>query len=80
MRQLVKAGTTRLTDAELQRVGVSTALVWGRHDPMFPLAIAEEASARLGWPLRIVEDAGHLPHVEQPAGFVQAPVGLTDRP
>ena len=25
-----------------------------------PLAIAEEASARYGWPLQVIEDAGHF--------------------
>jgi pimeloyl-ACP methyl ester carboxylesterase len=32
------------------------------------LRIAEEASARYGWPLHVVEDAGHFA-VEQPEAF-----------
>lgn len=53
-------------DAELRSVGVPVTLMWGRHDRMVPLHIAEEASARLGWPLRVVELAAHAPHIEQP--------------
>ena len=32
------------------------------------LAIAEEASARYGWPLHVVEDAGHFA-IERPEAF-----------
>lgn len=72
MRQLVKAGTKRLTDEELARIDVPTSLLWGRLDPLFPLRIAEAVSATHGWPLRVIDDAGHLPHVEQPEAFVDA--------
>lgn len=72
MRQLVKAGTRRIADADLRSITVPTVLVWGRQDPLIRLRIAEAASARLGWPLRVVEEAGHLPHVEQPDAFVDA--------
>ena len=72
MRQLIKAGTKKIADAELQRVAIPTALIWGRHDRMAPLRIAELASARLGWPLHVVEDTGHVPHIEQPEAFLGA--------
>ena len=75
MRQLIKAGTTQIPDAELQRIDVPTALVWGRHDRMAPLDYAQPLSTRLGWPMTIIDDAGHLPHVEQPDAFAAA---LTD--
>ncbi|HUG83529.1 MAG TPA: alpha/beta hydrolase [Euzebya sp.] len=77
MRQLVKAGTTRLSEAELQRITVPTALMWGRHDPLFPVRAGESASTRHGWPLQIVDAAGHLPHVEQPTAFVEGLDTLT---
>jgi pimeloyl-ACP methyl ester carboxylesterase len=32
------------------------------------LRIAEEASARYGWPLEVIEDAGHL-SIERPEAF-----------
>jgi pimeloyl-ACP methyl ester carboxylesterase len=75
MSRLIKAGTTRIPDAELRRIGIPAALLWGRHDRMTPLPLAEAASTRLGWPLHVVDDAAHVPHIEQPAGFVDR---LTD--
>jgi 2-hydroxymuconate-semialdehyde hydrolase len=69
MRVLVKAGTTRVPDAELQRIGIPSALLWGRHDRMAPLSLAEAASTRLGWPSHVVDHAAHVPHIEQPDEF-----------
>jgi pimeloyl-ACP methyl ester carboxylesterase len=39
---------------------------------MVPLSLGEAASARLGWPLDVVDEAAHAPHVEQPDGFLRA--------
>ncbi|MGH8019807.1 MAG: alpha/beta fold hydrolase [Opitutaceae bacterium] len=50
----------------LARIAVPTTLIWGRHDPTMPLAIAEAASARYHWPLHIIEEANDDPPVEQP--------------
>jgi pimeloyl-ACP methyl ester carboxylesterase len=36
-----------------------------------PLRTAEEASARYGWPLHVLEDAGHF-SAEQPEAFLRA--------
>lgn len=57
---------------ELTRIGVPTALVWGRHDRMVPFHMAESASARYHWPLLAVDGAGHVPHIERPEKFVDA--------
>ena len=72
MRQLIKAGTRQIPDETLARIRVPTALLWGRHDRMAPLRLAESASAKFGWPLHVVEDAGHVPHMEQPERFLTA--------
>jgi 2-hydroxymuconate-semialdehyde hydrolase len=72
MRQLIKSGTRQIPDAELRRITVPTTLVWGRHDRFVPLALAEAASRRLGWRLRVIDDAGHVPHIERPDAFVSA--------
>jgi pimeloyl-ACP methyl ester carboxylesterase len=72
MRQLVKAGTKQVPDSELRRIAIPTTLLWGRHDRFVPLGLAEEAAARLGWPLHVIDDAGHAPHIEQPGAFVDA--------
>jgi pimeloyl-ACP methyl ester carboxylesterase len=72
MRQLIKAGTRQIPDATLARIQTPTELLWGRHDRMAPLRLAEAASAKFGWPLRVIDDAGHVPHMEQPERFVAA--------
>jgi pimeloyl-ACP methyl ester carboxylesterase len=57
---------------DLAQISVPTTLIWGRHDRIAPLRAAEEASARYGWPLKVIEDAGHLPPREQPEAFLRA--------
>ena len=72
MRQLVKAGSKQISDGDLHGIDAPVSLLWGRRDRMAPLRIAELASAKFGWPLHVVEDAGHVPHIEQPEAFLQA--------
>lgn len=72
MRQLVKAGSKPISDAELHCIDVPVALIWGSRDRMVPLRIAELASSKFGWPLQVIDDAGHVPHIEQPEAFVAA--------
>lgn len=79
MRQLPRSGTKRIPDEALRELPVSTALVWGRHDRLVPVAIAEAAHARLGWPLHVIEGAGHLPHVEQPDRLADIVTAVTGR-
>jgi pimeloyl-ACP methyl ester carboxylesterase len=57
---------------ELERIGVPTTLVWGRHDAATPFAVAEAAAARYGWPLHAIEDAADDPPVEQPEAVLRA--------
>jgi pimeloyl-ACP methyl ester carboxylesterase len=71
MRKLIQMGTKQIPEGELRSVKVPTALLWGRHDRMVPLRLAKRASGRLGWPLHVVEDAGHVPHMEKPEAFVR---------
>ena len=72
MRQLVKDGTQQIPDAALRRIEIPASLLWGRRDRFVPLALAEAASARLGWPLQVIDDAGHVPHIEQADAFLRA--------
>jgi pimeloyl-ACP methyl ester carboxylesterase len=58
--------------ADLARIAVPTALIWGRHDLATPLAVAEAASARHGWPLRVIEDCADDPPIERPEAFLRA--------
>lgn len=67
MRQLVAVGTRQVDG----RIEVPTTLVWGAKDRFVPLALAEEASSRLGWALQVIDDAGHVPHIERPGAFLE---------
>ena len=69
MRRLVGSQVRRIPDPALARVGVPTTLLWGRHDRMVPVSVAHHAAARHGWPLHVVDDAGHAPHIERPEAF-----------
>jgi pimeloyl-ACP methyl ester carboxylesterase len=69
---LREVGTKPVPDAELRRIEIPVAMIWGRHDRVMPLRYAERASARYGWPLHVIDDSGHLPFVEQPVAFEAA--------
>ena len=68
---LRELGTRPIPAEQLAGIAVPTALVWGRRDRVMRLGIAEAASARYGWPLHVVEDAGHFA-VERPEAFRSA--------
>ena len=58
---------------DLARIGVPTTLIWGRHDRVMPLRTAQQASARYGSPLHVIENAGHFMVVaERPDVFLEA--------
>jgi pimeloyl-ACP methyl ester carboxylesterase len=61
-----------IPEADLARIAVPTTLIWGRHDPVMRLRVAEAASERYGWPLKMIEDAGDDPPLEQPEAFLLA--------
>jgi pimeloyl-ACP methyl ester carboxylesterase len=65
-------GMPAIPPADLARIGVPTTLIWGRHDLATPLAVAEAASARFGWPLRVIDNCADDPPVEQPEALVRA--------
>jgi pimeloyl-ACP methyl ester carboxylesterase len=65
-------GFAAIEAAELKRIAVRTGLIWGRHDAATPLAVAEAASARYGWPLRVIDDCADDPPVERPEAFLDA--------
>lgn len=72
-RSLMKVfGVSAIPHADLARIHVPTALIWGRHDPQARLGVAEATSTRHGWPLHVIEDSGVDPNVEQPEALVDA--------
>jgi pimeloyl-ACP methyl ester carboxylesterase len=70
-RLLRELGTKPIPPQELARIAVPTSLIWGRQDRVMRLRIAERASARYGWPLHVIEDAGHFT-LEQPEASLAA--------
>ena len=65
-------GMPAIEPTELAKIAVPTALIWGRHDLATQLEVAEAASARYGWPLHVIENAGDDPPMEQPEAFLEA--------
>lgn len=65
-------GFPAISAAVLERITVPTSLIWGRHDLATPLSVAQEASARYGWPLAVIDACADDPPMEQPAAFVRA--------
>jgi pimeloyl-ACP methyl ester carboxylesterase len=80
-RMLRELGNRQIPPEDLGRIAVPTVLIWGRHDRVMRLAVAQAASARFGWPLHVIEDAGHFSVADQPAAFLAAlRAALGDRP
>jgi pimeloyl-ACP methyl ester carboxylesterase len=77
-RQLLRElGWRQIPPQDLERIAVPTTLIWGRQDRVMPLRTAQEASARYGWPLQVIDDAGHFLVADQPEAFLAA---LQDAP
>lgn len=72
-------GSPAIPPADLARITVPTTLVWGRHDRATPLAVAEAASARFGWPLRVIEDCADDPPVERPEALLRVLGAVIDK-
>ncbi len=79
MQALMQAFEQAIAPAELERIGVPTALIWGRHDLATPLSVAEAANARYGWPLHVIENANDDPPIEQPEATLRALLGVLGR-
>jgi pimeloyl-ACP methyl ester carboxylesterase len=67
-----QVGVPRIPPDDLARITVPTTLIWGRQDRALRLSIAEAASERYGWPLRVIENCADDPPRDQPAAFLRA--------
>ena len=65
-------GISPISETTLAGIAVPTTLIWGRRDSIVPLSVGETASARYGWPLQVIEDAGNEPAIEAPEAFLRA--------
>ena len=55
-----------------KQVTIPTLLIWGEHDTQTPLALGKELSGLIrGSTLKVVRDAGHFVHQEQPRRVVE---------
>jgi len=73
MRRLVRTQTKQIPEEALRGIDVPTALLWAATTGWWvSLQLAEGAGSALGWPLHVVDGAGHVPHLEQPVQFVRA--------
>jgi pimeloyl-ACP methyl ester carboxylesterase len=68
----------RIPVDQLRRISVPVALIWSRNDRITRFRIAEEASARFGWPLYPIDDCGHFAIGERPDAFIDALQAATD--
>jgi pimeloyl-ACP methyl ester carboxylesterase len=64
--------TPTIPDEVLARIAVPTTLVWGREDAIVPVSVATAAATRYGWPLRVLDDTGNEPAIENPEEFAKA--------
>jgi len=65
-------GIPRIPADDLARIPVPTTLIWGRQDRANRLRIAQDASARYGWPLHVIENCADDPPRDQPLAFLDA--------
>jgi pimeloyl-ACP methyl ester carboxylesterase len=65
-------GISPIPPDDLARIAVPTMLIWGRHDRANRLRIAQDASARHGWPLHVIENCADDPPRDQPLVFLEA--------
>ncbi|WP_205676813.1 alpha/beta fold hydrolase [Arthrobacter crystallopoietes] len=71
-RQIATLGVRPIPPEDLARIDVPTTLIHGRHDLQVRLKTAEEAAARYGWALHVIEDCRDDPAFEQPTAFIDA--------
>jgi pimeloyl-ACP methyl ester carboxylesterase len=69
---MAEFGGPPIPAAELDLISVPVTLIWGRGDLATPLAAAEDAAERHGWPLHVIADCADDPAVEAPAAFLDA--------
>jgi len=64
-------------EANLERIGAPTLVVWGQDDPWHPLSMAREFGRRIaGARVEILPECGHLPHEERPDDFNRLVLGF----
>jgi pimeloyl-ACP methyl ester carboxylesterase len=70
-RLLREFGIPPISPDDLARIAVPTTLIWGRHDRANRLRIAQDATARYGWPLHVIENCADDPPRDQPLAVLE---------
>ncbi len=64
----IKAGDDLVLNESLAGIRSPTLILWGRHDNVVPFEVALGYEKRIqGSVLRVIQSAGHFPHLDQPA-------------
>ena len=71
-RLLRELGIPAIPPDDLARITNPTTLIWARHDHVMRLRHAQRAATRHGWPLHVIDDAGHVVFAEQPDATLRA--------
>jgi pimeloyl-ACP methyl ester carboxylesterase len=69
---LWRIGMRQIPAGQLSEITVPVALIWGRNDRAWRFRIAEQASARFGWPLYPIDNADHAQIFDQPDASLEA--------
>jgi pimeloyl-ACP methyl ester carboxylesterase len=60
-------------DATLAALEVPTLFVWGANDQLAPPQLARNLAARMSNArVSVIDDAGHIPHLDQPTAVADA--------
>lgn len=52
---------------QIQTLNIPTLIIWGKYDKTFPVALVEHVRSMLpAADIHIIDEAGHVPHYEQP--------------
>jgi pimeloyl-ACP methyl ester carboxylesterase len=63
----------------IHRIAAPTLIVWGKADRIVAPAYAEEFAKRIGGAkTALIDEAGHLPHLEQPDAVMKTVRGFVD--
>ena len=62
--------------APVAALAIPVQIIWGREDRIIPVAHAEALASRL--PVHILEQAGHLPHMEKSAAVNRLIAGFVE--
>jgi pimeloyl-ACP methyl ester carboxylesterase len=70
-----------LLDDRLAAIEVPALFVWGAKDQVAPADVARDLAERMSDAnLAVIEDAGHIPHIDQPDAAATAINGFLRQP